>query len=403
MKKKDLLNEVMGVPRQISPWVSSFTKLIIDVITEETNNGADWDEEGGFDYKGQDYKAFKMFPISIDGDIVMNHIIETNGYANDPKAFLNSEMFKGLPLWNPTINLTALGVPDEVYKQEKSPMDAEISVNPSQKLSRIGKTTVFPNVMFGFDVVIPYDNFNNSNFITELKTTISHELLHAYQKYKQLEGGHESHFKQETILNVLSGNQFFQELSLNWWKEFLHLVYLHLSFEINARVTQTYHYLKDKDINSTEEFLDILKQTTAWQEMETLESFNAEEYIDKFELPKIGMSVGDLSSLNPLEALSNLMHRTELAQKGIDVKSEEGAMKSLIKIWEAILQLGLEHLRDTKGVDINMLPVPESAKEDTYIFFKFFEKRFHKKAKAWKRKLYRLGSLLIRNEEDTLQ
>ena len=38
--------------------------------------------------------------------------------------------------------------------------------------------------------------------------------------------------------------------------------------------------------------------------------------------------------------------------------------------------------------------VPQSAMKDPYVFFKFFEKRFHKKAERFKRKMYRVASLL---------
>jgi len=55
-----------------------------------------------------------------------------------------------------------------------------------------------------------------------------------------------------------------------------------------------------------------------------------------------------------------------------------------------------DHTSDHKSL-------PEKAKKNPYLFFKFFEKRFHKKAENWKRKLYRIGSLLLQNDEKTLQ
>ena len=86
-----------------------------------------------------------------------------------------------------------------------------------------------------------------------------------------------------------------------------------------------------------------------------------------------------------------------------NVSSEEETMKSLILLWDVILSRGLEFIEQDKGIKITMDDVPKKAKEDPYVFFKFFEKRFHKKAETFKRKLYRLASLVIQNEEDTLQ
>lgn len=54
-------------------------------------------------------------------------------------------------------------------------------------------------------------------------------------------------------------------------------------------------------------------------------------------------------------------------------------------------------------MDVNMEKVPQSVKKDPIKFFKFFEKRFHKKAEKWKRKLYRIGALLLQDKEEALQ
>lgn len=406
MKKKELLNEIMGVPKQITPWINSFTNIIIEAIKAEIRGG--WSYSREMEYRDSDTdeiveaEAYKTDTINMTDSEVMDEVASLNGFS-DIKEFMKSPMFQSLPLWRPEIQLNVLGIPEKAYNQEKKvPMDAEIRVQPDQKLSNVGKITVFPNVGFAFEVIMPTENINNQNFITELKTTISHELLHAYQKFKQLEYGGESHFGKETVLNILSNNAYMNEIELTWWKEFLHLVYLHLSFEINARVNQVYYELKDKGIQTTEEFVKAVKKTSAWQEMRMLESFNAKDFIDKFVLPG-RMNFSNLASLNPMEALHGMMQRMELKKRGLDVSSEEETMKSLILLWDVILSRGLEFIEQDKGIKIKMDDVPKRAKEDPYVFFKFFEKRFHKKAKTFKRKLYRLASLVIQNEEDTLQ
>lgn len=406
MKKKELLNEIMGVPKQITPWVNSFTNIIIEAIKTEIRGG--WEYSKEMEYRDSDTdeiveaEAYKTDTINMTDSEVMDEVASLNGFS-DIKEFMKSPMFQSLPLWRPEIHLNVLGIPEKVYNQEKKvPIDAEIRVQPNQKLSNVGKIVVFPNVGFAFEVIMPTENINNQNFITELKSTISHELLHAYQKFKQLEYGGESHFGRETVLNILSNNAYMNELELTWWKEFLHLVYLHLSFEINARVNQVYYELKDKGIQTTEEFVKTVKKTSAWQEMRMLESFDAKDFIDKFVLPgKMGFS--NLASLNPMNTLHGMMQRMKLKKHGLNVSSEEETMKSLILLWDVILSRGLEFIEQDKGIKITMDDVPKKAKEDPYVFFKFFEKRFHKKAETFKRKLYRLASLVIQNEEDTLQ
>ena len=87
---------------------------------------------------------------------------------------------------------------------------------------------------------------------------------------------------------------------------------------------------------------------------------------------------------------------------GVDIGSKEATIKSLINLWDQILSVGVQAMGNM-GVNITMEKVPQKAKEDPYMFFKFFEDRFHKKAENWKRKLYRIGSLLIQNDEKTLQ
>jgi hypothetical protein len=70
-------------------------------------------------------------------------------------------------------------------------------------------------------------------------------------------------------------------------------------------------------------------------------------------------------------------------------------MRHLIQGWDYVLQL-LNREMVKSGVYKGKLMdfVPQKAMDDPYQFFKFFERRFHKKADRFKRKLYRIGSLV---------
>ena len=407
MKKKQFINEIMGVPRVLKPWVNSFYQIVMDAVKEEIKDG--WDYTGQMPYTNPDTderdvtEARKTDEILLPGDEVMESLMKINGYS-DMKEFLNSEMFKGLPLWRPEIEINVRAVPNEVYKLEKgNTMSAAIGAELTQGLSKIGKIPVFPNISFIFNLLIPFDE-ENKKVETDLKSTIAHELLHGYQKLKQLESGKPSHFGKETTLNVMTQIPQMKDIELEDWNYFLHLVYLHLSFEINARVTELYYSLKSSGVDTKEKFLKEIKNTSTWKQMKMLKDFNAEEFISKFKLPGIDL---DLESSNPFEMLHNALmggiEMKSLEKRGLDTSSEENMLKSIIKLWDTMLQVGSEKIKQDTGVDFNMLPVPEKVKKDPYLFFKFFEDRFQRKAKKWERKLYRIASLLIQNENKPLQ
>ena len=90
----------------------------------------------------------------------------------------------------------------------------------------------------------------------------------------------------------------------------------------------------------------------------------------------------------------------EMKMRGLeDTSSEEATLKSLIKVWDLTLQMGSKAMKELHGTEIPMDRVPESARKDPYLFFKFFEKRFHRKAKDFKKKLYRVSSIILQKED----
>jgi hypothetical protein len=390
----------MGVPKALDPWVNSFYEIILDYVNEQIKS--DWTYEGEMTYQnpktGEVEKgtAKRSDEITVPGNEVMHLMIEKNGFS-DLNDFIKSDIFTSLPLWRPEISFTITGIPDQVYENEKeNPISARIGADLDKSLSTFGKIKVLSKLDFQFDIVVSLDGPSNK-FSSELKSSIAHELLHGYQKYKQLEKGKAGHYGKETALNSLTQIPLLSEVEIDSWKKFMYLVYLHLSFEINARITELYHKLNEKGVNTKEEFLKEIKKSHIWSQMKNLEEFEAKKFIESFSLPSTEI---DMSSGNPLEILSNaLKGRFELQmlqQRGIDVSSKEEALKSLVSIWDMLLQAGNEQIKRETGIDFNMLPVPQNAKKDPYLFFKFFEDRFHKNAEKWKRKIYRLGSLLIK-------
>ena len=397
IKKKELLNEIMGVPKDLTPWVKSLSQLIFNDASKMDH----WDEEGPVHYVNkegdeQEGTAYRLNLQEIHGKEVMDFLAKNNGF-NNLKEFINSEIFKKVPLWRPEITYKIVGLPSELYDLEgDGRINASVGGNVDQELSKVGKVDVFPGVKLHFDILVDKDK-PLRDLKKNLSDTISHELLHTYQKIKQLEGGRPSHFGKEMVLNAIIQNPIIDNIDIGWWKKFLNLIYLHLSFEVNARVTQLYYLLKEKNINTKEDFLIELKKSSMWEQMKRLEDFNAEEYIKSFKLPN-----EEFEGNNPLQMLDNMMQKVTLASQGVNPKSKEDALKSLIGLWDKTLDIGNVGMKQM-GMDITMDNVPKSAKESPLKFFKFFEKRFHKKADKWKRKLYRIGALLLQEKDEALQ
>jgi hypothetical protein len=395
--KKNILNEIMGVPKSIDPWIDSLKNIIIQIVKDEESNG--WEQQGEVTYEDPEtgeeivdsiYKTENIFFTGIE---VMDMLMKDMNFS-DTKDFLNSKEFQDLPIWRPSLNLTIMAIPKKLLNQHEDTMSASVGLMPDQNFSNIGRIKVLPNLELKFNLSVEKEGISNKD-INELEETISHELLHVYQKINQLKSGGESHFGPETTLNALTNNQHFKEINIDWWSKFLYLIYLHLSFEINARVTQLYHRLKNKDIKTSEDFVLELKKSNVWKQMEMLESFNAEDFINEFELPD-----DDNNPSNPLAFLHNLFKDSYYKSLGVDIGSKEAAIKSLINLWDQILSVGVQAMGNM-GVNITMEKVPQKAKEDPYMFFKFFEDRFHKKAENWKRKMYKIGALILQEKNNT--
>jgi hypothetical protein len=62
-------------------------------------------------------------------------------------------------------------------------------------------------------------------------------------------------------------------------EKFFHLIYLHLYFEVNARVSQLYQEMMERGVSTKEEFLNILYKSKPWGDAKMLTDFNAEDFL----------------------------------------------------------------------------------------------------------------------------
>ena len=411
MKKKELLNEIMGVPKSVDYWVDVFTLILTGMAkgimkSEEIEEGpADYiDPETGEEVQETAYRA----RTSMDGKEVMEWVQKIGGYA-DLKELLNNPNFKQLPMYKPSIKLTMMFFPTKLFDLEFGKKGLEDAVEGSHgwtpatiKLSPLGdNNVVFTGQEFTFTVYCPKswideDKFDEEKFRNMLKVTVSHELTHAYEGYNRFKRKGDPFMGRESFLNAVT--KVMKDDKYPQWRQFLQLVYLHLSFEINARITQLYYEMQNKGVSTKEEFMDVLKNSSVWREMELLQNFNAEEFIRSFTVK--GKS-GDF-----FEMMNDLGKQVERKQRGLPPILRKGTpeegMTHLIDGWNQALQVLNKDFQKSGMYQGKLMDlVPEKALKDPKVFFKFFEKRFHKKAENFKRKAYRIGSLILneKNEE----
>lgn len=384
MRVKQNLNEVMGVPNQIKPWVDVMLAIVestcIELIREDI-----W-ESGYFNYKGEDGMS-KNYKVKLNGNHFNKLLYNTLGVSGFDGLY-ETKMYKEFPLFKPELEVYLNIYSDDVYfgagldrhvegtqLYTSGPDDVKINYEPYLSLPHIG---------FDFTINMPTSKESDvEGFLNtirpKLKSTISHELLHVYQQYKQLEGRKKTiGFGDETILN--KGTQELRHSNLNSWNEFLHMIYLHLSFESNARVTQLYYELKEEGFEDKKDIINKMIKSTPWLNYQSLKDFNPKKTLDKIE--------DEIYEHN-----SNLDMFDRLG--GFEI-----SMQELLKSWSNKIEKDSNFFNEM-GLDINKMPkVPESAINDPIKFFNFFDKRFKKSSEKMRRKLTRVVNMLVQEKEE---
>ena len=153
MKKKELLNEIMGVPKALTPWVNSISQIIYDDVSTLD----EWVESGPVTYvddEGEEVEdeALRMEERFISGKKVMDSLVNLNGF-NSLQEFTNSEMFQKFPLWRPEVSYRLVGIPKVLYDKEgDATVNARVG-SQAEKLSQVGKLKVLPSVEMHFDIM----------------------------------------------------------------------------------------------------------------------------------------------------------------------------------------------------------------------------------------------------------
>jgi hypothetical protein len=257
--KKQILNEIMGVPKAIDIWVEIFTNATMYGIEKIIDNDR-WQDNEGSD-------VIESHTLLKWGEL--EELILKGFNVSSGKELLENEEFKKLPIWKPEIFIEVVAPPQENIADgsdlydliEKSGAGFNGGMGFGHNRPTLFKmkevpTKVLPNLHTQIEILVKKEELPNLPESTiklvrkNVRSLFSHELTHTYQHYMTLIHGGDSGFGEEEALNMMlntirSGPPLPKSMS-----DFLHTLYLHLSFENNARVAQVYYLLKEKGINT---------------------------------------------------------------------------------------------------------------------------------------------------------
>lgn len=358
-KIKVILNEALGVPDDIDMVVNIYTDLIIDKIKNDIDD-ADVNEVQINVDEYEDEEAFKYdFKISPK---------ESWEYLKNSPLF-NMEEWRKFPTFINRISFSLITFPDGMFDDQgvTSPqIEASHIFQPSKfQLKQVKKWgEVYSISSYDFSINMKESQLEDIEQIrTRLKSVIAHEIFHSYQLYKKYKGTSKVGFGKEAVMN-----SFQQILQSEWnpeWNKFMRGIYYALRFEQQARTPQLYYELKDKGIETYEDFMEEFKKTEYYKEINFLRNFSAQRMID---------------SVTKIESFKDLLMS--------GAKSQE--FRENIDNWNDYLEIVANKLRGN-GVDVdNFKGISEKVRQDPKTFFEYWEKFFDKRAEEMFRRATRL-------------
>lgn len=187
-------------------------------------------------------------------------------------------------------------------------------------------TTLDPFNGLSIEFDIPDISKINWNYLHEI---ILHELTHLYEFYNILLNNRKLPIYDKIKKGLI--NTINQD-NIDIFSYFRNIIYLSLDNELNARVSQTYIYLKNLKTNDKDILEKSLEKSNAWRKMEKIISFNPKNYTN--DLIK---SIGETFTL----ILINEFNR-ELINNGFnyntDLLTNKEDILNYFKIWNKKLK-----------------------------------------------------------------
>ena len=177
--------------------------------------------------------------------------------------------FKLFPLAEPQLNVLLDVVPDEYIKNgDDYIQNASFDTSGMNIINATFEEGVILPLFVGgtvnIELTIPQSSYENGTFVelydSDIKpyaeSILFHELTHVFEFYNRiLSDSTAPDFEQVSNLTQMLNKMG----AVDDWDELMFLIYLHLSFELNARVSEVYGLLRTKKISSKEEFIEVPK------------------------------------------------------------------------------------------------------------------------------------------------
>jgi len=214
-------------------------------------------------------------------------------------------------------------------------------------------------------------NKEDEDIVKKINGMFSHEFTHVLE-FKERMKNNDNIFR-DRIINFLVSlirNDKLSKISMNW-RSFLNLIYLDFSYEINARVSQLYTLIKDKDIKSQSDFFREVEKTEVWKDMIQLKEFDADEFYENFKY-----NVDD-------DVIEDVM-------KDVPGNNTDKVLITLLKKWDEYIDIVNEEYKKYGDISIDKLSEKELKKPK--LFLKYWENKFHKDFDNFKLKIDRLYS-----------
>jgi len=358
-QSKRLIKEALGVPKSIEFWVDTFSSVIKDSLLMLLSSE---DTEVFFNGKDVQEKAISL------------------GWNN------NNKNFKSFPLAEPQLNVSIDVVPDEYIKKgDDYIQNASFDTADMQIINATFEEGVTLPLFVGgtvnIELTIPKSSYENGTFVELYDSDIRpyaesilfHELTHVFEFYNRILSDSASpDFEQVSNLTQMLNKMG----AVDDWDELMFLIYLHLSFELNARVSEVYGLLRSKKISSKEEFVDFLKNSRAFSYAKRLKNFSAERFIKELEIPK-----------DTIDRIRKYDGKETSIEEIKDV-----VLTQLIDNWSTTYHDFLKDFSADENLKIPTLPPKITSSPQN--FLRFWENRFNKAGEDSIRKISRLYSLI---------
>lgn len=362
--RKKIISEAAGVPDDIEMMVEIFTAMVKDSMQKFKDSGEELDI-GSADVKNYGETEFKHGDIEISGEKSWQYVKKS--------PLFDEEKWKKFPMYKNKVTITFEIFPDKALDSNnisKPTINAAHQFEPAQfgvkDVKGLGPT--YGSGAFEFNITMGDSNWNDLNTMSpNLDATIAHEVFHSYQLYVKYIKTGKVGFGKEHNMNTLVG-----ALKKDFSKEFnyfLHILYLSLRFEHQARIPQALKVLKSKKIENYNDFIEEIKKTDTYRDVKMLKSFSADKLLN------------DLSKMESLEDI----FRKPLAQQHL---------MFALSGWNEILKQIRKHAKENGITSDPFRGMSENLLNNPRLFFKHWEKVFDRRGDELFRKLTRLYALL---------